>query len=135
MKKIYYSVILSLAFSLFSCSDFLDRESLSELSNGNFWNTEADATKALVGCYDALQSEGSLGFCWPGGNTCSLRELEFATDNGYFAWIPWVGPDVITTNTMSPTAAVTKAVWNASYAGIARCNNVIEKVPANAGDR
>lgn len=36
MKKIYYSVILSLAFSLFSCSDFLDRESLSELSNGNF---------------------------------------------------------------------------------------------------
>ena len=30
MKKIYYSVILSLAFSLFSCSDFLDRESLSE---------------------------------------------------------------------------------------------------------
>ena len=119
MKKIYYSVILSLAFSLFSCSDFLDRESLSELSNGNFWNTEADATKALVGCYDALQSEGSLGFCWPGGNTCSLRELEFATDNGYFAWIPWVGPDVITTNTMSPTAAVTKAVWNASYAGIA----------------
>ena len=129
MKKIYYSVILSLAFSLFSCSDFLDRESLSELSYGNFWNTEADATKALVGCYDALQSEGSLGFCWPGGNTCSLRELEFATDNGYFAWIPWVGPDVITTNTMSPTAAVTKAVWNASYAGIARCNNVIEKVP------
>lgn len=66
MKKIYYSVIFSLAFSLFSCSDFLDRESLSELSNGNFWNTEADATKALVGCYDALQSEGSLGFCWPG---------------------------------------------------------------------
>lgn len=95
MKKIYYSVIFSLAFSLFSCSDFLDRESLSELSNGNFWNTEADATKALVGCYDALQSEGSLGFCWPGDKTCSLRELEFATDNGYFAWIPWVGPDVI----------------------------------------
>lgn len=129
MKKIYYLIILSLGFSLFSCSDFLDRESLSELSNGNFWNTEAEATKALVGCYDALQSEGSFGFCWPGGKTCSLRELEFATDNGYFAWIPWVGPDVITTNTMSPTSSVVEGVWNASYAGIARCNNVIEKVP------
>lgn len=129
MKKIYYSVILSLFFSLCSCSDFLDRESLSELSNGNFWSTEADAKKALVGCYDALQSEGSFGFCWPGGKTCSLRELEFATDNGYFAWIPWVGPDVITTNTMSPTSEVVKAVWNASYAGIARCNNLIERVP------
>lgn len=45
MKKIYYSVILSLFFSLCSCSDFLDRESLSELSNGNFWSTEADAKK------------------------------------------------------------------------------------------
>ena len=83
--------------------------------------------KALVGCYDALQSEGSLGFCWPGGNTCSLRELNLllitAILPGFRGW----APDVITTNTMSPTAAVTKAVWNASYAGIARCNNVIEK--------
>ncbi len=129
MKKIYYSILFCVSFLLFSCSDFLDRESLSELSNGNFWDTEADATKALVGCYDALQSEGSFGFCWPGGNTCSLRELEFVTDNGYYAWIPWVGPDVLTTNTMSPTVSVTKAVWNASYAGIARCNNVIENVP------
>ena len=48
MKKIYYSVILSLALSLFSSSDFLHRESLSELSKGNFWNKEADATKAFV---------------------------------------------------------------------------------------
>lgn len=130
MKKIYYSCLLALSASLFSCSDFLDRESMSELSSDIFWNSEDDATKALVGCYDALQSEGSFGFCWPGGKTCSLRELEFATDNGYFAWIPWVGPDVLTNNTMSPNSSVTEAVWNASYAGIARCNNVIEHVPA-----
>ena len=128
MRKVYYLMVLSFGLLFGACADFLERESLSELSNGNFWNTEADALKALAGCYDALQKEGSLGFCWPGGNTCSLRELEFATDNGYFAWIPWVGPDVITTNTMNPTSDVVKSVWNASYAGIARCNNVIENV-------
>lgn len=128
MRKVYYLMVLSFGLLFGACADFLERESLSELSNGNFGNTEADALKALAGCYDALQKEGSLGFCWPGGNTCSLRELEFATDNGYFAWIPWVGPDVITTNTMNPTSDVVKSVWNASYAGIARCNNVIENV-------
>ncbi len=132
MKKYIISVLVSALF--FSCSDFLDRASLSELADSNFWNSEADAQKALVGCYDALQQEGSFGFCWPGGNTCSLRELDFATDNGYFAWIPWVGPDVITNNTLSPTSAVVEAVWDASYAGIARCNNVIEKVPQMIAD-
>ena len=132
MKKYIISVLVSALF--FSCSDFLDRASLSELADSNFWNSEADAQKALVGCYDALQQEGSFGFCWPGGNTCSLRELDFATDNGYFAWIPWVGPDVITNNTLSPTSTVVEAVWDASYAGIARCNNVIEKVPQMIAD-
>lgn len=128
MKKIYNSALLLLAVALSSCSDFLDRESMSDLANSTFWNTEEEATRALVGCYDALQSEGSFGFCWPGGKTCSLRELDYATDNGYFAWIPWVGPDCITTNTMSPTSSVVLAVWNSMYAGIARCNNLIENV-------
>lgn len=83
MKKIYYSVIFSLAFSLFSCSDFLDRESLSELSNGNFWNTEADATKALVGCYDALQSEGSFVMSIP-----LLRSFEsFSSKSPAKTWL------------------------------------------------
>lgn len=129
MKKISYSILL-LSFLFSSCSDFLDRASLSELSNESFWADEADATKALAGCYDAMQAEGSFGFVWPGTYTCSLRELEFATDNGYFLWIPWIGPDVITTNTMSPTAPIAESVWKSSYVGIARCNSVLENVTA-----
>ena len=127
MKKL--SIILaSLGLFCCSCSDFLERESLSEISNGNFWNTEEDAMKALAGCYDALQMEGNLGFCYPGGRTASLREFDYVTDNGYYAWIPWLALDVITTNTLSPTSQATSAVWTAYYAGIARCNNVIEQI-------
>lgn len=128
MKKYIISILL-LSLLFFSCSDFLDRNSMSELSNETFWSNEEDATKALVGCYDALQMEGGMGFVWPGGYTCSLRELDFVTDNGFFLWIPWVAPDVITNNTLSPTSSVVRAVWKASYTGIGRCNAVIKNVP------
>lgn len=134
MKKIIISIFL-LSTLFFSCSDFLDRNSLSELSNETFWSSEGDATKALVGCYDALQMEGGIAFVWPGASTCSLRELEFATDNGFFLWIPWVAPDVLTNNTLSPTSGLVQAAWKASYTGIARCNAVIKNVPLMTEDQ
>ena len=74
MKKIKSILLISgLTLLLSSCSDFLDKESLSELSAEGFWNSKQDAEMALVGCYDALQAEG-LYFVWPGPNTCSPRE-------------------------------------------------------------
>ena len=34
-----------------SCSDLLEKNPPSEISNGNFWTGESDAKLALVGCY------------------------------------------------------------------------------------
>lgn len=126
MKKIIIPIILVNIF-LVSCSDFLDKASLSDVSNDTYWDTEDDANRGLAGCYNSLTQEG-LYFTYPGWATASPRELEFATDNGFFSWIPWLAPDVITTNTLSATSNVNKMVWKASYRGIARCNEVIHHV-------
>lgn len=55
-----------LGFGLASCTDsFLDVESKTESSTGNYYKTESDAYRALVGCYDGWQcttSNGGVGF-------------------------------------------------------------------------
>lgn len=61
--------ILALAlfgFGLASCTNsFLDVESKTESSTGNYYKTESDAYRALVGCYDGWQcttSNKGVGF-------------------------------------------------------------------------
>lgn len=55
-----------LSFGLTSCMDsFLDTESKTESSTGNYYKTESDAYRALVGCYDGWQcttSTEGIGF-------------------------------------------------------------------------
>lgn len=42
MKYIKYNVLILFSSLLFSCTDFLDRTPLDEISNQTFWNTEED---------------------------------------------------------------------------------------------
>ena len=55
-----------LSFGLASCADsFLNVESKTESSTGNYYKTESDAYRALVGCYDGWQcttSNEGVGF-------------------------------------------------------------------------
>ena len=43
MKKYSIYIMLASALILGSCSDFLDRDPLSQASENTFWQTEADA--------------------------------------------------------------------------------------------
>lgn len=86
-----------LALLNFSCVDsFLDREPISEVTEGNFFQTGADAEAALVAAYDAFQSEYYIfdrftngdvisDNCYAGGdnpNNFQLDEFRVATNNG-----------------------------------------------------
>ena len=59
MKNIYNTLgmtkacLCALAVSLVTtgCSDLLDKESPSAISDGSFWTGEGDAMLALTGCY------------------------------------------------------------------------------------
>jgi hypothetical protein len=59
--KLYISIIALL--SLVACKkSFLDTEDVTSATEQNFYKTQSDAFKALVGVYDGLQRAGSSGF-------------------------------------------------------------------------
>lgn len=121
-------IILGVSLGLFSCTDsFLDTESKTDLTEGNFYKTIADAEMALVGCYDGFQrtsSNGNLAFyvvsevlsdnCFGGtGNT---------DGRGYQALDRF---DI----TQSPSDNnLFNGTWSDYYTGIFRCNKLLEKL-------
>lgn len=63
--KSLYIVVLIVVF-ISACSDsFLDSEPITELTEGNFYKTKADAEKAIVGCYDGVQVLYASGVAFP----------------------------------------------------------------------
>lgn len=62
--KIYIMALGLAATGLASCTaDFLDVESKVESTTGNFYQTENDAYRALIGCYDGWQCTTSAMAC------------------------------------------------------------------------
>ena len=58
--KIYIMALGLAATGLASCTaDFLDVESKVESTTDNFYRTESDAYRALIGCYDGWQCTSS----------------------------------------------------------------------------
>ncbi len=55
MKKMKYIIGLGLSLFLASCTDALDLQPKSDLTQTNFFNKTSDVELALVGCYDGLQ--------------------------------------------------------------------------------
>lgn len=66
MKAIKIGTIALLLLCLGACKkSFLDTEPLTTVTDENFYKTPADAYKALVGCYDGLQTVWSSGISLP----------------------------------------------------------------------
>lgn len=86
MKKIYHRsgitkaclLTLALSFSAMSCTDLLDKEPPSAISDGSFWTGEGDAMLALTGCYRFQTGWSHDDFATPQG----LLYLDFAGGNG-----------------------------------------------------
>ncbi|MEG1543310.1 MAG: RagB/SusD family nutrient uptake outer membrane protein [Tannerellaceae bacterium] len=57
MKQYSLYILLITALVLSSCSDFLDRDPLSQGSENTFWKTEADAEKGVNALYPLLPGE------------------------------------------------------------------------------
>jgi starch-binding outer membrane protein, SusD/RagB family len=128
--KLNILVLGALSISIFSsCSDnFLDVESKTAILDQNFYKTEADAEMALIGCYDGYQrttSSGGIPFylasemmsdeCFAGFGNSDARnnqvidrfdKTQSPSDNNLF-----------------------KETWANYYAGIYRCNMLLQKLP------
>ena len=61
--KLYIVGMVLAVMSLTACTaGFLDVESKKESTTGNFYRTESDAWRALIGCYDGWQCTTSRPF-------------------------------------------------------------------------
>lgn len=80
-KYIYIGMTALLATS---CSDFLDTNPKDALSPATTWQTQDDAEKFLVGCYDKWQDQYDSGWGWDG----FLLYWDGTSDFGYdqFSW-------------------------------------------------
>lgn len=120
--------ILALGFAglgLTACSEsFLDVESKTESSTGNFYKTESDAYRALLGCYDGWQcttSNGGISFYV--ASEVMADECFGATGNadgrGYQAI------DRFDISQSSADLNLFEVDWKNYYAAIYRCNELL----------
>ncbi len=116
MKK--YIIITIFAFTAASCSDFLDRKPVSDLTADSFWQTANDAEVGVVAIYNAFSKAVSPGV-WDWG--------ELRADN----FIPHRKDAMDQTELISNTIQNDNqsASWTDLYATIARCNEAIKYIP------
>lgn len=104
-------------FTGISCSDLLDKQPLTSISDSNFWTGESDALLGLAGCYKLT-----------GGNTSAmgLMFIDLAGGNGV---------DKENSSTLGLASINTIATsgslgmyWNDAYTHIATFNTFLDKI-------
>jgi len=125
MKKI--SILLSgiLILAAIGCSDYLQTENLTEITDSNYYSTPAECQAALTGCYDALQLIYDDGTALPNAaNVCD--NLTFgstgASDGEGYPMLDQFDQSV------SPSDDMFGANWKNYYKGIYRCNVLIQRI-------
>ena len=120
MKKIFnfLMAILILSGSLFTgCSDFLDKQPISQLSRDKFWKTPKDADIWIAGMYDGLQNTLKNNyFIWG----------EVRSDNEQLAGTGTAQIQLLT-NTL--TSSMTECNWNNLFRTISSANFAIKYIP------
>lgn len=121
MKKIYLLILLFIPAFFAGCGkDFLVKPPLNQISVESYWEKEQDAVFAVNAIYDALQMD--LGY--------RLGHLMFGDvagdDMNCFDPNWFVKTDNFTMNTSDVQV---RSSWRGWWAGIARANSVIQRVP------
>lgn len=129
MKKFKISLMVTSAvlasLSLGSCSEsFLDVESKTSSTTGNFYKTEGDAWRALVGCYDGwrqISSNPGIGFYV--ASTVMSDECYGATGNGDGRGYQAI--DQFDQSQSPSDLQIYSTDWKVYYAGVYRCNELL----------
>lgn len=122
------NLIIILAMLVFTgCSkDFLERNSLTDIPQANFWKTEQDAFLAINGIYDVLQERvlysGNLN------GTAGFSQYDCFGDNAYNGF-EFEGPGNFMEANITTSHGLFGGLWTASYRGIFRANDALENIP------
>ncbi len=116
MKTKILSLIIAITF-LFSCQDsFLQRDSLSQLSEGTFWANEKDATTGVNSIYFAVRE--FTNYVTPYGMLDDFSDITYQTFS--------MG---MTTGQYVAYGALFGTPWGIFYKGIYRANTAITRIP------
>ncbi|WP_313516114.1 RagB/SusD family nutrient uptake outer membrane protein [Sphingobacterium sp.] len=118
LKNITLAIIVSLLGT--SCSDFLDKDPLDQLSNETFWQTEDDVQMALTGCYKRLRDEIYFGY--------KRVDFDCLTDNAQQRHNHGAATDISRGIIERTTGGMISSIWGSAYRGITTCNNFIENI-------
>ena len=122
MKK--YTILKALLLLItitvtISCSkEFINEEAPYLIDSENYFNSEADYSKALIGAYDMLQSSYINVMLGEIASDNTLSGGESATDVIGIQQI-----DEMTHTSVNPNL---KDIWNWMFAGVQRCNYIME---------
>lgn len=128
MNKFKFN-ILSLgligALGMTSCADsFLDVSSKTESNTENFYKSETDAMRALIGCYDGwrqISSNPGVGFYV--ASTIMSDETFGGTGNG--DGFSYQVIDAFNTSKSPSDMTLYTTDWKVYYAGVYRCNELM----------
>jgi starch-binding outer membrane protein, SusD/RagB family len=123
MKKYIY--IITLIFFASCSEDYLERGSLTQLAESNFWQNEKDAQLGVNGIYDALQDRVLYG-----GNLNAIAGIpqHDAFADNVFNNYKFEGPGNFMEGRADPAFPYFNTFWTSLYKGIARANVAIEKI-------
>lgn len=112
-------------FALTACSQsFLDVESVTESTTDNFYKTENDAWRALLGCYDGWrQTSSSPGVGFYCVSTVMSDETYGATGNGDGRG--WQAIDRFDITQSPSDLNLYEQDWTVYYAAVYRCNELV----------
>lgn len=130
MNKIKYSVLtlgVAAMFGMSSCADsFLDVSSKTESNTDNFYKSESDAWRALIGCYDGwrqISSNPGVGFYI--ASTIMSDEAYGGTGVGDGCNYQLI--DRFNLSESPSDLNVYSNDWKVYYAGVYRCNELITR--------
>lgn len=117
--------LVAAGLSMSSCSDsFLDTSSKTESTTDNFYKTESDAWRALIGCYDGWRGISSVpGVGFYCASTVLSDETYGATGNGDGRG--WQVIDRFDQNQSPADLNIYEQDWKSYYAAVYRCNELI----------
>lgn len=114
-KNIKILVLLAVCI-LSSCNDFLDRNSLVGLSEGNFWKSQEDAIMGINSLYHANREFTN--------SIVMYGMMDDFTDISYQSWSTG-----LTTGNFPANASFYANSWGIFYKGIYRANTAIKHIP------
>lgn len=123
--KLNILILALVGLGLAACSEsFLDVESKTSSSTGNFYKTEGDALRALYGCYDGWQcTTSSVGVGFYVASEIMADECFGAT--GHADGRGYQAIDRFDISQSSADLNLYETDWNNYYAAIYRCNELL----------